>query len=328
MKFFLIAAAALIGGFGLGAFNKMPVLSRKIYSAETSLLSLDSSESRNSSKMRVPQKDKILDSHFRSDDLEIFPIKISDIVEPEIKAESAILMDMETNKIIFAKNSIRILPIASISKIFTALVACDSIKSDAIIKISRQAVSTEALAGDLKEGEEFKAGDLIDLMLISSSNDAAAQIAEHISGSKEEFAELMNKKAETMGLFRTSFSDPTGLSDKNVSTAFDIAKAVKETFPKSSIWNILKEKQTDIYSLSGAKHNLKNTNEMISKNYIIAGKTGFTSKAKGTFAAIADAGNNGKEIISVVLGSDDRFGDTKKLVDWARKNFKWQKNNK
>lgn len=321
MEFFIITLA-LFGGFFKGALNKVSGLDLNYSSnnLEASLLS-------RTKKLKEIEEIEIQDAaSYRlqvTNNFKVSPIKISEVPEPEVNAKSAILLDMETDKIMFAKNSNEKLPIASISKIFTALAVADKLSPDEIVGISQKAVDTESLAGDLKAGEEFRARDLIDLMLISSSNDAAAQLSMKVLESEKDFALLMDNKAKELGLKNTSFSEPTGLSDQNISTAFEIAQVADATFGKSSIWNILGQKEADIYSLDGNKHHLKNTNEIISDDYIIAGKTGYTNKAKGTLVVIANSGQNDRKIVSVVLGSEDRFGDTRVLLEWSRENFKW-----
>ena len=332
MEFFIITLA-LFGGFFRGTLNKVSNLELSApNNIEASLLSGVRKQENNSpvgdrtKKIEDSKIDASNDLKSKIENLKLFstpPIKITEAQDPEISARAAILMDMKTDKIMFAKNSNEKLPIASISKIFTALAVYDKIPTDKIITITQDAVDTEGLAGDLKPGEEFRAGDLIDLMLICSSNDAAAQFSKEAAGGKKDFAALMNKKANELGLKNTSFVEPSGLSEQNISTAFEIAQTADATFGRVPIWNILKQKEADIYSLDGNKHHLKNTNDIISEKYIIAGKTGYTSKAGGTLAVIADSGHNNRKIISVVLGSEDRFGDTKKLIKWGRKNFKW-----
>lgn len=258
-----------------------------------------------------------------ADEAKLFPIKIQGKADPEILASSAVVLDMESGNILFQKGAHNKLPIASISKIVTALVAYEKGDLEKIVAVSKQAVETESNAGDLEIGEKIKFKDLISLMLISSSNDAAVQVALEISGSIEEFGKLMNAKVKDLGLKESNFSEPSGLSDGNLSSAFEIAQITRETFGKTPIWDILGHKELDIASDNGKIHHLKNTNEIISESYVLSGKTGYTAKAKGTLAIIADSGQNNRKIISVILGSDDRFGEMKRLIEWARNSYRW-----
>lgn len=323
MEFFLIILT-ILGGFFKAAPQKLSSLNLAIKpenNINASLLSQDASfESREEdlSDLSPAANYYLPTANFVSP-----PIKIVEALEPEIAAESAIVLDMETDKIIFAKDANRQMPIASISKIIAALAAEEKLNSDRIIKISGEAIKTEGLAGDFFEGEEFRVSDLIDLMLVSSSNDAAVQLALEVSGDSGKFAELMNEKVANLGLKKTNFIEPAGLSEKNVSTAFEIAQLADATFDKSKIWKTLQNKEICLYSLSGKEHCEKNTNEIIGKDFVISGKTGYTNKAKGTLVVIADSGQNNRKIILVVLGSEDRFGDTLKLIEWVRNNFKW-----
>lgn len=256
-----------------------------------------------------------------SDGGNLAPVRIPNKADLEILASSAIAMDMETGDILFQKNQNEKLPIASISKIFTALAAYDKGDLKKTVVISKKAVETESSAGDLEVGEKIKLKDLISLMLVSSSNDAAVQVSLEISNSTKEFGALMTEKAKELGLKKSVFAEPSGLSDSNLSTVLEIAQTARMTFGKTPVWDILKNKEIGITSLEGKVHHLKNTNEIISENYILSGKTGYTAKAKGTLAIIADSGQNNRKIIAVILGSDDRFGEMKKLVEWTRNSY-------
>lgn len=322
MEFLAITLIVLGGVFGLLA-GKKDVPKTKINA------SLDAA-SYFAGKYDFKKEEQPLEEIFKLPVLEKtkeeFPVKIREIAEPDIAAKSAIVLDMDTNKILAQKNAHIKLPIASISKIITALAAFQESDPEKIIEISKEAVNAEGSAGNLEAGEKFKMKNLIDLMLISSSNDAAAQIALEISGNIAEFGKIMNEKARYLGLKKSSFEEPSGLSEKNVSTAFEIASLADETFFSApEIWEVLKNKEIDVFSEEGKKRHLKNTNDIISSSYVISGKTGFSSAAKGSLVIIADSGQNNKNIIVAVLGSDDRFGDAKKLAEWARNSFKWDK---
>jgi len=249
------------------------------------------------------------------------PAKKSDKDLPEITAQSVIIMDMETDYVIFEKNSRKQLPIASISKIVTALIAEEKLSSDHEIIISQQAINTEGGTGKLNIGEKFTAKGLIDLMLISSSNDAAVQIALEISGEIENFSELMNKKVKNFGLLDSSFTEPSGLNAKNISTAFDIAQIADATFEKSDIWDILGQDGMDAESVDGETRYLKNTNQIIDDPRIISGKTGFTNEAGGTLVVVAELGEENRKMVFVILGSEDKFGEMTMLLDWVEENF-------
>ena len=249
------------------------------------------------------------------------PAKKSDADSPKISARSAIIMDMETDYVILEKNSHERMPIASISKIITALVAEEKLSSKHEIIISQRAIDTEGGTGKLNVNEKFFAKDLIDLMLISSSNDAATQIALEISGNIEDFAELMNQKIKSFGLLDSNFVEPSGLNAKNISTAFDIAQIADSTFEESKIWGILGKSEMDAESADGKTRRLKNTNQIISDSRIISGKTGFTNEAGGTLVVVAELGKEKRKMIFVILGSEDRFGEMVTLLNWIEENY-------
>jgi len=249
------------------------------------------------------------------------PAKKTDADPPEISAQSVIIMDMETDYVILEKNSHDQLPIASISKIVTALVAEKSLSPKHEIIISQQAINTEGGTGKLNVNEKFFTKELIDLMLISSSNDAAMQIALEVSDGAESFSELMNQKVESFGLSDSNFVEPSGLDAKNISTAFDIAQIADSTFGESNIWNILGQSGMDTESVDGKIRHLKNTNQIINDPRIISGKTGFTNEAGGTLVIVAELGEENRKMIFVILGSGDRFGEMVVLLDWVEGNF-------
>lgn len=252
------------------------------------------------------------------------PAKKSDARLPEISAQSVIIMDMETDYVILEKNSHEQMPIASISKIITALVAEENLSSKNKITISQQAIDTEGGTGKLNVGEIFFTEELIDLMLISSSNDAAVQIALEVSDGTENFAKLMNQKVESFGLLDSNFVEPSGLNAENVSTAFDIAQIVDSTFEESRIWDILGQSEMNAKSIDGKTRHLKNTNQIVDDPRIISGKTGFTSEAGGTLVVVAELSENKRKMIFVILGSEDKFGEMTELLDWVEENFELQ----
>jgi len=252
------------------------------------------------------------------------PVKIGGEDAPDIFSRAAIILDMETGAEIFQKNSNVQLPIASITKIITALVAYEKADFTKEITISREAVETEGSAGDLIIGENFKMADLLRLMLLTSSNDAAIQVGMEIAENLNDFTILMNEKAKDYELKQSVFVEPSGVDEGNLSSAREIAQLSLKTFLNNSpIWGILKNETLEIASLDGNKHFLENTNELISDKFVFSGKTGYTSKARGTLAIIADSGQNDRKIVAVILGSEDRFGDMDKLLKWVRRNFQF-----
>lgn len=268
----------------------------------------------------------------------------------KIEAEAAISIFFDPTqgkkKILFEKETNKKLPIASLTKLMTADIVLENYDLSQEIEISKAAVSQESEFGNLKIGEKFLVKDLMYPLLMESSNDAAYGLAELYparigyaegiaGGGVESFVELMNLKAQDLGLFDTSFMNPTGLDPDslnelgNYSTVQDLAKLIENLLlEKPLIWEILSTSQFNLYSPDGVfHHKLLNTNELLRQdgwaNNIIGGKTGWTPKAKGCLVLVIKAPNSNSYVINVILGSEDRFGAMKKMIEWINTAYKW-----
>jgi D-alanyl-D-alanine carboxypeptidase len=255
----------------------------------------------------------------------------------KVGAEAAISIFFDPSqgrkKILFEKEANKKLPIASLTKLMTANIVLENYDLSQEIEISKAAVSQESEFGNLKIGEKFLVKDLMYPLLMESSNDAAYALAELYG--VESFIELMNSKAQDLGLFDTSFVNPTGLDPDslnelgNYSTVQDLARLSENLLlEKPLIWEILAMPQFDLYSPDGVfHHKLLNTNELLRQDgwagKIIGGKTGWTPKAKGCLVLVIKAPNSSSYLINVILESEDRFGEMKKLVDWVNIAYKW-----
>ena len=148
--------------------------------------------------------------------------------EPVINARSALVMDFESGTILYEKNAYRKRPMASTTKIMTAIIALENCDLDEEVIISKKAAGMGGSVMGLKAETSIKMIDLLHGMLICSGNDAAVAVAEHIGGSIEGFSELMNQKALELGAYSTSFSNPHGLDAENhYTTAYDLAKITR-----------------------------------------------------------------------------------------------------
>lgn len=252
----------------------------------------------------------------------------------ELSAKAFILISIAPEarypKIVYQKNAYEKLPVASLSKLMTALIVLENYKLDDAITISKEAVATEGDAGGLQIGERLIVLDLLKIMLIESSNDAAEVLAENfnvtrkeiVSLNRERFIELMNQKARALGLENTHFSNPTGLDDpENYSTAYDLAKFVSSILNQNLLWEITQTKTEVVYSVDAKTgHFLKNSNQLLwqfngstGSLQIYGGKTGFTNEAKGCMILVLKTSEG--YLVSVVLGSEDRIEDTTKLIN-------------
>ena len=258
----------------------------------------------------------------------------------KINAQAAVsvLVDSQgKEKILFEKNTDQELPIASLTKLMTALVVLENYDLSKQITISEQAVSQEENFGKLEAGKKYQVKYLLYPLLIESSNDAAFCLANDYNGMTEEkFVKLMNLEAQKMNLGNTFFVNPTGLDlekekerqrTENCSTVNDLVKFVKELLNpvrtsdisngtgKSLIWEIL---STPKFNLYGPE--LISTNKFLEESVdwrdkIVGGKTGYTDRAGECFLLVLKAPKNQGYFINIVLRSDDRFKEMRKIVE-------------
>lgn len=242
----------------------------------------------------------------------------------QVKAAISVLVDSRgRERVLFKKNSNERLPIASLTKLMTANIVLENYDLSREIKISEEAVAQEGKAGKLIAGKIFSVEYLLYPLLMESSNDAAYALANDYNGMTEEkFVELMNLKAENLGLENTYFVNSTGLdydppATLNYSTAEDLVKLAKYLFEKPLIWEIL---ATPKFSLYGPE--LINTNEFLGEvPNIVGGKTGYTDQAGGCMLLVLkDEGGN--FLINAILGTASRKARTeemKKLIEWLNR---------
>lgn len=252
----------------------------------------------------------------------IIPIRKWGIEEPQLSAQSAFVIEIKSGKILLQKNADKPRTIASLSKLITAVITIEKANLQDEILISKNAVDTYGEMGSLIEGERISVESLLFALLIESSNDAAAALAEKFNG---QFVEFMNQKAGQLGLKNTRFSDASGLDAQNVSTAKDLAKIMNEAIKYPLLNYIMKTAETEISSTDGKyKHKLTNSNKLLEKYpEIIAGKTGYTEEANGCMALVIKAPNGEGMIVNVILGSEDRLSDMDKLIQWEKEAFLW-----
>ena len=249
-----------------------------------------------------------------------------------LTARAAVVWDIQKDIPLYALNEEVQLPLASLSKIMTAVLAEEELSPDALVEISDEAIRREGDSG-FHTGERFKLQDLIDLTLISSSNDGAYALAGAVLSRNQEenntietvpFSAKMNQKAQEIGLGQTFFINETGLDTaSHVSGGYGSARDVA-TLLRYIVKNhphLLEATQLSSYdtsSIEGKNHSASNTNKAITLLPAVLGsKTGFTDLAGGNLAIVFEAGPL-YPIAVVVLGStaEDRFTDVEKLV-WA-----------
>lgn len=246
-------------------------------------------------------------------------------ISPIISARGSIAEDLNSSEVLFEKNPDERLKIASITKLMTLLIVLQDNKLDDVITVSKNAANTPGSTMFLKAGEQITLENLVYGALINSANDAAVALAEHNAGSTAQFIVKMNNKAKDLGLTNTHFANPVGLDDDdNYSSSRDIANLGKYLYHNPIIKKIAKIKNIDVRSVGGNyTHKLESTNKLLDSYLKINGlKTGTTDDAGRCLIAIAE-NKDGHEIVTVVLNSPDRFGESKILIDWVFRAFTW-----
>ena len=260
-----------------------------------------------------------------------FSLIINSVMALEIKktnldldVKSAVLMDATTGTVLYSKNMNEELPPASVTKIMTLLLVFEAIekgtlKYEQMLTVSENAASMGGSQVFLEPGETMSVDELLKCVIVSSANDAALTLAEQVGGSEEAFVEMMNKRAETLGMKNTHFENVTGLDDNvtnHVTSARDIAIMSRELmkhkkiFEYSTIW---------MDSIRNGAFGLTNTNRLIR---IYKGTTGLKtgSTGKAGFCISATAERNGLHLIAVIMGSetrDIRNDAAKTLLDYG-----------
>lgn len=246
---------------------------------------------------------------------------------PEVKAKSAVLMEKSTGKILYEQNPHQQLAPASVTKVMTILLVGEAINSgkisyDDVVTASEHAASLGGSQIYLEPGEKMSVHDLLKAVVVSSANDAAVALAEHIAGSESAFVSMMNQKAAMLEMKDTNFVNCHGLdAEGHVTSAYDIAlmsRALLLEYPDV-------RKYTTIWmdSVRGGEFQLANTNKLIRQYDGSTGiKTGSTSVAGYCLSASAE--RNGMELICSIMGapsSNDRFAAGKSLLDYGFANF-------
>ncbi|GAA0347050.1 D-alanyl-D-alanine carboxypeptidase DacB [Bacillus carboniphilus] len=242
----------------------------------------------------------------------IFSISPGKTKAVSVSAYSAILIDQDTGRVLYEKRAHEKRRIASITKIMTAILAIESGKMDEMVTVSSNAFGTEGSSLYLKKGEKIKLQDLVYGLMLRSGNDAAVAIAEHVGGSVEGFAFLMNQKAFEIGMNNSHFTNPHGLddSDDHYSTAYDMAILTAYAM-KNEAYQKISGTKVHRAPNPGEKWDRvwRNKNKLLTRlyDYSTGGKTGFTEKARRTLVSTATKGD--MNLIAVTLNAPSDWDD-------------------
>lgn len=239
-----------------------------------------------------------------------------------VSSNCALLIEADTGKVIYAKHANTKVSSAPVAKIMTAIIALQKSSLTAKVTASQLATNQEQTKLGMKKGESFYMRDLLYSILVTSHNDAAMAIAEHVGGTSAEFTSLMNSRAKALGCTNTKFTTPTGLTNdsKHYTTASDIGKIVRYAWKSTNFRKMVSTSSYSFKSLSGNSYLLSTNNSLLGKMTGILGVKGsYTSWDKSCFVG-AIRGKNGKTYFSVTLGASTsaaRWNDSKTLLKYA-----------
>lgn len=232
-------------------------------------------------------------------------------------AKSAILMDMDSHRIIYGKDIHAVQSVASISKVMTGIVAIENSDINKKITVGDEVLKAYGSGIYIKPGEKLRIKDLLYGLMLRSGNDAALAIAVAVAGDVDSFVNLMNKKAKEIGMNDTEFNNPSGLDEEkgNFSSAYDMALLMSYAMKNK---NFRKITSTENYTLKTNKnvYEWRNKNKLLfTYKYITGGKTGFTKIAKRTL--VTSASRDGLNLTVVTLNDGNDWEDHKNLYEEA-----------
>jgi len=250
------------------------------------------------------------------------PVLQSEEGYPVVSARSVYALDLRSGISLYEKNPDQKLFPASTTKIITSLVALDYYDLNQELLVGEFSVEGQKMG--LIPGEKIRVEDILYGLLVFSGNDAAEVIARNYDGGRSRFIENMNLLAKDLGLENSHFANPSGLDDATqVTTAKDLATAGRHAMKNPLFAKIVSTKEKTVEGSNGiGVHKLKNINQLVgSVDGVMGIKTGWTQNARENLVTFVE--RDGKPIILVVLGSQDRFSETQEIIEWVYSNFEW-----
>lgn len=248
---------------------------------------------------------------------------VADIEELEIESKIALIYDRASGNILYEKNGNKQTPMASTTKIMTAIVVLENANLTDVVTIDSKAAGTGGSRLGLKKNDKITVNDLLYGLMLRSGNDAAVALANYVGGSIDGFADMMNNKARELGLVNSHFIVPHGLdNDGHYTTAYELAKMADYALKIDKFKEIVSTKSTTI-SINGYPKAINNTNQLLGSIEGVYGvKTGFTNGAGRCLVSACK--RNDLDIITVIIGADttnQRTADTIKLINYTYNNF-------
>jgi len=265
----------------------------------------------------ITQNDQLL--NFQSPSAPIIKL----VSQPVLNSNNYILIDVDTNKILTSKNMDKKIYPASTTKLATAVTALNLYPLDEVITVDQ--AYDEGKTMKLQLGEKITVKSLVQALLVYSANDSAFTLANHYRDGVTGFVSQMNSLMTKYNLTNTHFINPDGLhNDNHYSTVYDLSQLGRLAIQNFTVRDVVKNRSLTVTDITGQiKHEITTTNELLGVAPEVIGlKTGLTPEAKGCFIGLLNINNH--LVISVVAQSDDRFQDTKILIDWLKQNVFWQ----
>lgn len=290
-----------------------------IFIITITIYNLNISKANNIEETENPEDEKIDIDSLQKEVLETS----ANTEEIEINSRIALIYDRASGKAIYSKNGDKETPMASTTKIMTAIVVLENANLKDVVTINSKAAGIGGSRLGLKKNDKITVNDLLYGLLLRSGNDAAVALAIHVGGSIEGFADMMNKKAQEMGLKNSHFIVPHGLdNDGHYTTAYELAKMADYALKIDKFKEIVSTRIATIY-INGYARKINNTNQLLgSINGVYGVKTGFTNGAGRCLVSACKRGE--LDIITVIIGANTtkiRTADTIKLIEYANKNF-------
>ena len=244
--------------------------------------------------------------------------RVPDIPAPRVRAHAAIVLDPVTGETLWERNSRELRPIASITKVMTVMLFLESQPDlSREVVISRQVVR-RASTTYLRRGERVSVRDLVHLALVASDNAAARALARVSPWGTKRFVTRMNARAAELGLHQTRFNEPSGLSESNMSTAYEVSRLIAEASERPQVSEVMRKRSYRIHT-SRRSRTIRSTNRLLGTPVdVIAGKTGYIDEAGYCLATLVQLDDD-RAVSVVVLGARSnlgRFAEARRLVDW------------
>jgi serine-type D-Ala-D-Ala carboxypeptidase (penicillin-binding protein 5/6) len=239
------------------------------------------------------------------------------LAEPSPSAVAALVMDAETGEALYEKNPHLPLPMASTTKVMTALLGVERLRPHELVEVSAYAASMAPSKIYLRPGELIRVDDLLHAILLKSANDASAALAEKISGSEAAFARLMTRRARELGALNTHFENASGLpADDHYSTAYDLAILLRYAMRRPDFAEIMQMKTASVESVAGRMWNIRNHNRLLwTFPGALGGKTGWTRASRHCYVGMVESG--GRTLIVSVLASSRLWDDIQELLRYG-----------